>query len=196
MVHWPGDPAVRISRLKSIAKGDSNNLSLISMGLHSGTHIDAPLHVISNAQGADKIPFQPVIGPARVLAIKDKQCIEEEELRPYRIKPGERIIFKTRNSSFGKKEQFRKDFVYIPAETAKYLVASGERTVGIDYFSVGGYHKDGAETHKIFLKAGVWIIEGLDLSRVKPGDYDLICLPLKIADSDGAPARVIIRQRR
>lgn len=195
MVHWPGDPAVHIKRTKNMDKGDKDNVSFIKMGSHTGTHMDAPLHFIKKEKGLDKMPLDAVIGPARVLGIRDKHHIGVKELKSYSIRSGERIIFKTKNSSYWKRGIFRKDFVYIPSETAAYLTSLGIKTVGVDYLSVGGYHKDGAQTHKTLLKAGIWIIEGLNLHGVNPGGYDLICLPLKILNSDGAPARAIIRQR-
>lgn len=193
MAHWPGDPAVHIKRTKNMDAGDKDNVSFIKMGSHTGTHIDAPLHFIKKGKGSDKMPLDAVLGPVRVLGIRDKHHIGVKELKSYSIRSGERIIFKTRNSSYYKTGVFRKDFVYIPSETALYLASLGVRTIGVDYISVGGYHKDGALTHKILLKAGIWIIEGLNLYGVKPGDYDLICLALKILNSDGAPARAIIR---
>ena len=196
MARWPSDPEVRISRRKDMAKGDIDNVSLISMGAHAGTHMDAPLHFIKRGRSLDKMPLDATIGPARVLSIKDRKRITPEELIPYRIKQGERLIFKTSNSGFLKTDKFRKDFVYICPETAEYLVSKRVRTVGIDYLSVGGYHKDGALTHRTLLQAGIWIIEGLDLKGVKPGDYDLICLPLKILNSEGAPARAILTKRK
>lgn len=194
-MHWPQDPPVHIKRIKDINKGEGANVSFLSFGSHSGTHIDAPLHFIKNAKGVDKMPFQAVVGPARVLAIKDRRVIREPELRGCRIESGERIIFKTLNSSYWKTKTFQKEFVYISPEAAEYLASLKVRAIGADYLSVGGYHKDGGQTHKILLGAGIWIIEGLNLSKVKPGDYDLICLPLKIFNSDGAPARAIIRSR-
>jgi arylformamidase len=195
MVHWPRDPVVRISRRQNMDKGDINNVSLISMGAHTGTHIDAPLHFIAGGESLEKMPFNATIGKARVLAIKERRCIRPEELIPYRIKRQERIIFKTANSNYWERGKFIKNFVYISAEAAEYLVSRGARTVGIDYLSVGGYHKESAQTHRILLEAGIWIIEGLNLKGVKPGDYDLICLPLKILNSDGAPARAVIFPR-
>lgn len=193
MVHWPGDPAVHIKRTKNMDRGDKDNVSFIKMGSHTGTHMDAPLHFIKKEKGLDKMPLDAVIGPAKVLEIRDKYHIGVKELKTYSIKSGERIIFKTKNSAYWKRSVFRKDFVYIPPEAAAWLTSLGVKTVGVDYLSVGGYHKDGAQTHKILLKAGIWIIEGLNLPGVKPGEYDLICLPLKILNSDGAPARAIIR---
>jgi len=166
----------------------------INLGTHSGTHMDAPLHFIAKGKGIDRMPFDATIGPARVLEIKDKECIKIQELKRHHIKIGERILFKTRNSSYWKNGTFNKNYVYISLEAAKYLASLKVRLIGVDYLSVGG--KDGIETHKILLKTGIWIIEGLDLSKVKPASYDLICLPLKILNSDGAPARAIIRYRR
>jgi arylformamidase len=195
MVHWPGDPSVNIKRTKNMDKGDKDNVSFIKMGSHTGTHMDAPLHFIKNEKGLDKMPLDAVIGRVRVLGIRDKFHIGVKELKTHSIKSGERIIFKTKNSSYWKKGIFHKDFVYMPSESAAYLASLGVKTVGVDYLSVGGYHKDGAQTHKILLKAGTWIIEGLNLYGVKPDEYDLICLPLKILNSDGAPARAIIRRR-
>ncbi|PIY82415.1 MAG: arylformamidase [Candidatus Omnitrophica bacterium CG_4_10_14_0_2_um_filter_44_9] len=195
MVHWPGDPAVNISRRQDMDKGDSDNVSLISMGSHTGTHMDAPRHFFVRGKGLDKMPLSAVIGPARVLAIINTRCITVPELKRHRIKFGERILFKTRNSSFWKTNVFQKEFVYVTQEAAEYLSDVGVAVVGVDYLSVGGYKKDGAKTHKTILGGGIWIIEGLNLYGIKPGDYDLICLPIKIFNLDGAPARAIIRPR-
>jgi arylformamidase len=193
MVHWPGDAPVQIKRIHNIDKGDSNNLSAISMGAHTGTHIDAPLHFISNGKGIDRLSFDALIGKVRVLGIKDRDSISVNELKRYRIKRGERIIFKTSNSKLWKTNRFAKEFVYISNEAAKYMASLKIRTVGVDYLSVGGFHKNGSDVHKTLLKAGICIIEGLNLANIKQGNYDLICLPLKILNSDGAPARAVIR---
>lgn len=194
MVHWPSDPAVSIKRINDMNKGDNNNLSFISMGTHTGTHMDAPIHFIAKGKSIDKMPLDACIGPARVIEIKDRESIKPDELSAYRIRRGERILFKTRNSKYWRIDAFMKNFVHIFPEAAKYLAAKGVRAVGVDYLSVGGYQKDGALTHRNLLNAGIWIIEGLDLSGVKPGKHELICLPLKILNSDGAPARAIIRK--
>ncbi|MGE5307474.1 MAG: cyclase family protein [Deltaproteobacteria bacterium] len=191
MVHWPSDPGVEVRRVKDIGKGDSSTVSLISMGCHSGTHMDAPLHFFPGGKGLDQLPLEAVIGQARVIAIRDKKSIKPEELRRHAIRKGERLLFKTVNSGYWRSGGFRKDFVSISPEAAQFLVKKGVRTVGIDYLSVGAYGA-GAPTHKTLLKAGIWIIEGLDLFRVSPGSYDLICLPIKIAHSDGAPCRALL----
>lgn len=195
MVHWPGDPAVRIRLIKDREKGEIANLSLISMGSHTGTHMDAPSHFVSKGTSIDKIPLDAAIGPARVIQIQDKECISKDELSKYRIRRGERVLFKTNNSRYWLSAAFIKKFVYISFEAAQYLIAKGIRAVGVDYLSVGGYYKDGVRTHQDLLKTGIWIIEGLNLSGVKPGSYDLICLPLRILNADGAPARAVIRRR-
>ena len=130
----------------------------------------------------------------RVIEIRDRESVKVEEIRAARIRKGERILFKTCNSrmSWGK-EEFDEDFIYISKEAAAFLAEAGVMTVGIDYLSVGGFRKDGVETHHYLLRAGIWIIEGLNLARVKPGRYELCCLPLKVLNSDGAPARALLR---
>lgn len=194
MVHWPDNPAVSIERMMSMDRGDTANVSNISMGAHTGTHMDAPIHFVQGGEGIDMLPLDAVIGAARVISIGDAVAISRAELEPYDIQRGERILFKTRNSNrVWSTDGFVEDFVYISAEAAGYLADRGVRTVGVDYLSVGGYTKDGPESHHALLGAGVWIIEGLNLASVEPGNYELVCLPLKIVGGDGAPARAIVR---
>jgi len=194
MVHWPGDPPVSIKRVKDITKGDTTNLSVISMGAHSGTHVDAPIHFVKQGQGIDNIPIDTLVGRARVIEIRDPESIKPEELLQYNIRRGERILFKTRNSSHvWKKDEFVEDFVFISDAAADFLLDRGVRLVGVDYLSVGSFKHGGSYVHKTLLSKGVWTIEGLNLSNVTPGKYDLICLPLRIAGGDGAPARAILR---
>lgn len=194
MVHWPDNPPVRIERMLDMEHGDVCNVSTISMGAHTGTHMDSPLHFVRDGVSMDNMPLEAVIGPVRVLQSKARVCIALAELRGQKIRRGERILFKTRNSArWGTTDQFDKDFVYISHEAAAYLAERGVQTVGVDYLSVGGYHKDGVETHHALLGQGIWIIEGLNLSAIKPGRYEMVCLPVKIRESDGAPARVVLR---
>lgn len=196
MVHWPGDPGIRIGRVKDLARGDECTLSALSMGAHSGTHMDAPSHYLRGAPDLDSLSFTATVGRARVLAIRSPVEITPEELRPHRIRRGERLLFRTRNSArCWKSDAFVKDFVCISAAAARFLAARRVALVGIDYLSVGGFHRDGRETHAILLGAGIWILEGLDLSRVRPGAVDLVCLPLRLAGGDGAPARAVLRER-
>ena len=197
MVRWPSDPPVRIARTLDMERGDASNLSIILMGSHTGTHMDAPLHFMRRGKGIDKMPLDTTVGRARVVEIFDNESIKPEELDRHRIRRGERILFKTRNSLRGwTTETFIEDFVFISKEAAHFLMGRGVKVIGLDYLSIGGFKDNGIETHRILLEAGIWIIEGLDLSRVKPGRYDLICLPLKLDKGDGAPARAILRPIR
>jgi arylformamidase len=207
MVHWPDDPGVSITlavKLGAPIAGKPGqtapcNLTRMSLSVHTGTHMDAPRHFIADGRTMESMPLDAVVGPCRVIEIKHRTQITVEELRPHRPRRGERLLFKTRNSKQSWKLAetgiFDRKFVHIPADTAQYLVERGVRTVGVDYLSVGGWETDGVECHQILLGAEVWIIEGLDLSKIKPGAYDLICLPLKILGADGAPARAILRPR-
>jgi len=195
MVNWPGDaPFERIETLK-IANGDICNLSQFCSSAHIGTHMDAPRHFVDGAAGMESMPIEATVGPARVIAIHDPELIRVKELEPHRLTRGERALFKTGNSEHHwKTNRFEEKFVHIPQDTARYLAQCGVRTIGVDYLSVGGYETDSAETHRALLEAGIWIIEGLNLENVEPGNYELICLPLRMAGSEGAPARAILRR--
>ena len=195
MVHWPGDPPVQIERRLALDRGEVMNLSTVSMSLHSGTHMDAPLHFLREGASLDEMPLAATVGRARVIEIRDPESIKPEHLAGRRIRRGERILFKTRNSKrCWARAEFCEDFVYISKEAARYLAERRVQTVGIDYISVGGFHQDTVETHQILLEAGIWIIEGLNLGGVRPGRYELVCLPLRVLRSDGAPARAILRR--
>ena len=195
MVHWPGDPPISIKHVQDMEQGDTANLTMMAMGAHSGTHIDAPLHFIQQGEGVDDMPLDATVGRARVIEIRDPESIKPEELLRHHIRRGERILFKTRNSSSAwQTSVFVEDFVFISDEAASFLVERGVRIVGVDYLSVGSFKRGGSHVHKTLLGAGIWIIEGLDLSQVSHGNYELICLPLKLKQGDGAPARAILRR--
>ena len=195
MVHWPDNPPVQIGRILDMDRGDKCNVSTISMGSHTGTHMDAPVHFLRTGKGINEMPMDATLGLARVIEIHNPAAITAEELHSHDIQKGERILFKTQNSSrCWQTDSFVEDFVYISQEAARYLATLAVRTVGVDYLSVGGYARDALETHQALLGAGIWIIEGLDLSQVQAGIYELICLPLKIVGGDGAPARAILRK--
>jgi arylformamidase len=196
MVHWEGDPGVEISYFASIANGAPCNVSKITMSVHTGTHMDGPIHFMKDGRGLENLPLDAVIGPCRVLGLQSKTSVSVEDLKPHNLRKGERILLKTSNStkSWAMQPKFDRDFVYISKEAAKYIADAGVRTIGVDYLSVGGFYKDGVETHHALLGPEVWIIEGLDLSTIAPGNYELICLPIKIANrADGAPARALLR---
>jgi arylformamidase len=196
MVHWPGDPDFHIERAEDQDKGDVATVSRMTLGVHTGTHMDAPLHFIRGARSIDQMPLDATVGPARVIPIADPRSIKRDELTRHDIGAGERILFKTRNSAGAwKTGAFDEDFVFISADAARYLADLRVRTVGVDYLSVGGFREDGPETHHVLLGAGIWIIEGLDLSAVEPGDYELVCLPLRLIGSEGSPARAMLRKQ-
>lgn len=194
MVHWPGDPEFHIERAEDQEKGDTATVSRMTLGVHTGTHMDAPLHFIRGARSIDTMPLDATVGAARVIPIRDTKSIQVEELTGHKISRGERILFKTANSNtLWNSDRFDETFVYISHEAARYLAQCGVRTVGVDYLSVGGFREDGTETHQTLLGAGIWIVEGLNLKEVEPGDYDFVCLPLRLIGAEGAPARAILR---
>jgi arylformamidase len=196
MVHWPGDPEPRIVRLKDRNAGDPTSLMDMHFIDHAGTHIDAPLHFIPGGKTIDQMPVNATMGRARVIEIKNREKITVEEIDPYNIRRGERILFKTRNSEeCYKTDEFVEDYVYFSTEVARYLVERGIRAVGLDYLSIGSVKEDQnlKDTHEILLRAGVYIIESINLAGVKPGRYELVCLPLLLEKGDAGPARAIIR---
>jgi arylformamidase len=175
-------------------KGAPNNIANINMGSHTGTHIDAPYHFIRDGATINRMPLNEMIGTARVIEISHPQYINLEELKENDIRQGERILFKTRNSLRNWSEQpFDEDFVSISKEAADFLAQKALKVIGIDYLSVGGFKDDGTYIHRTLLGSGAWLIEGLNLSGVKPGKYFLYCLPLKLEPGDGAPARAILK---
>jgi arylformamidase len=183
MVTYPGDPAVRLERVSAIAAGAVANLSRLDFGVHSGTHVDAPVHFVDGAPAAESLPLDVLIGPALVV---DATAVEQPTLAALHLR-GDRILFKTRNSELWANDEFADDFVSLTANGAAFLLAHGARLVGIDYLSIGD-----EAAHLALLRAGVVTIEGLDLTLVEPGDYQLVCAPLKLVGSDGAPARVLL----
>ena len=185
MVTYPGDPEVRTERAASIAAGDVANLTRLDFGVHSGTHVDAPLHFIDGGTGADALALETFVGPCVVVdATRVADQIGARDI------PGgafERVLFKTTNSELWARDSFAEDFVRIGLDAAEELVARGVKLVGIDYLSVGD-----PDTHRTLLGAGVAAIEGLDLRAVDPGEYQLACLPLRLVGSDGASARAVL----
>jgi arylformamidase len=180
----------QFERRAAMERGDMGNNSTIHMGIHTGTHLDAPRHGIIDGKTIDKMPLSDAIGLARVIEINDGEAVKAGALKQYQFKRGERVLFKTQNSArCWKTDAFVPDFVYIAADAAQILADSGVKLVGIDYLSVGGP----PETHKILLTAGIWLLEGLDLSAAKPGNYNLLCLPLKLMGTEGSPVRAVLQ---
>jgi arylformamidase len=195
MVVWSGDPEPRVEQVAFMDKGDMCNVTRLNIGAHTATHMDAPRHFLANGTGIDQVPLEATLGPARVVTIENPNAITKAELEGLRPQAGERLLFKTINSKIDWSSPiFVENFVYIAADAAQYLVDCGVRCVGVDYLSIGGFFHDTVETHVILLGAGVGVVEGLNLSQVEPGQYELICLPICIAGADGAPARAILRR--
>jgi threonine dehydrogenase-like Zn-dependent dehydrogenase/kynurenine formamidase len=195
MVHFPGDPGVELKQTKHLDRGDPATVSQLSLGVHTGTHVDAPVHFIGGAAGVDEFSIDAMIGPARVIEILDKEIVTAQDLAAHDIRPDERLLLRTNNSSrCWNVDAFVDDYAYLDTSAARMLAERRVRMVGIDYLSIGRGN-EGPEVHRILLGAGVLIIEGLDLSRARAGFYDVVCLPLKILGGDGAPARVAVRPR-
>jgi arylformamidase len=192
---WPGDPRVSLERVHKIEDGANANVSRLDLQVHSGTHIDAPVHFLPGEKGVDSIHLQELIGPCFVLEFPEEVgVISRETFSSQYIPAGvTRLLLKTKNSTFWTENdtEFRTDFVGLAEDGACFLVERGIRVVGIDYLSIAPY-KQSRPTHETLLKAGIVIIEGLDLHAVTTGYYSLICLPIKLAGSDGAPTRVAL----
>jgi arylformamidase len=191
---WPGDPRILLERVEKIEDGSNANVSRLDMGVHTGTHVDAPYHFLREGKTIEQLNIGLFTGRAYVLHLPDVSVITAEILDKAQIPPRtRRILFKTQNSELWRNREtdFRTDFVGLSADGAEYLVKRGVKLVGVDYLSVAPY-KQSRPTHEILLQAGVVIVEGLDLSNISQGRYTLYCLPLKLAGSDGAPARAIL----
>ncbi len=189
MVHWPDNLGVTVRRTLSLATGAAANVTELHLSAHTGTHVDAPLHFLADGADVAALDLRTLMGPALVVAIADPHYITLQEVRSLPLTAGDRVLFKTRNSDADWSTQpFQPDFVRLDAHAAHYLQALGVVCVGVDYLSVGP-----ADTHLALLGAGVTVIEGLALQHIAPGRYELLCLPLPIVGSDGAPARVLLR---
>jgi arylformamidase len=195
MVTWPGNPPVAITRAEDQARGDTATVSQLSMGVHTATHVDAPVHFLPGGSGTDTLDLGLLVGPALVVAVPtEARAITAAVLDALPIPPGTlRVLFQTRNSAFWQEAHpvFHEDLVAVAEDGAEWLVAHGVRLVGVDYLSVAPFGA-GVPTHRVLLEAGVIPVEGLNLARVAPGLYTLVCLPIKLRDCDGAPARAIL----
>lgn len=189
MVHWPDNLGVTIRRTLSQDRGDAANVTELHLSAHTGTHVDAPLHFSSEGGDVTTLDLGRLMGPARVVAIQDPKSISLAEVKQLIIKPGDRLLFKTRISDGEwNTAPFQPDFVALDGDAAGHLRDAGVVCVGVDYLSVGK-----ADAHHALLDAGICVIEGLALQHIAPGEYELLCLPLLIVGSDGAPARVLLR---
>jgi arylformamidase len=193
---YAGDPPAVVDSAKRIAGGDSANVSKLAFGAHTGTHVDAPNHFIEGTRRVDQLDLAKLIGPCRVVSIpSDVQTIEPPHIGD--IAGIDRVIFKTKNSAFWNDSDFHSDFAHLGPAAANSLVDAGVKLVGIDYLSIEKFHSGDHAVHKALLSKEIVILEGLDLREIDPGNYELICLPLKYigGEGDGAPARVVLIQR-
>lgn len=192
MPTYPGEPGPSISPIQRIADGDSANVSQLCLGTHAGTHIDAPCHFYEGAATVADLPLDVLVGPAVVVSPGAEESITADLLSRLAIPEGTtRVLFKTRNSALLHQPEFSQSFVAVDPSGAQWLVDRGVRLVGVDYLSVEKFESERHETHLILLKAGVVIVEGLDLGEVAPGRYDLVCLPLRVP-ADGCPVRALL----
>jgi arylformamidase len=195
---WPGDPAIVLERISKMEEGENNNVSRLETSVHAGTHVDAPYHFLQEGKTIESLPLEVLVGPAQVIALgEDVDLISADVLKSAGLEAGtERVLFKTRNSKIWERNEpdFQTGFVAVSPDGASYLVEQGIRLVGVDYLSVAPY-KQSTPTHRILLGASMVILEGVDLTGVPAGHYELCCLPLKLGGSDGAPARAILIER-
>lgn len=190
MVIYRGNPGVRFERKLSLDDGDGANVSELTLGAHTGTHVDGPLHFFNDGAGADSLPLEAMVGRVEVVEIPDPgEAIDAETLRSLPIPAdAKRVILKTPNSSLWDLDEFTHDFVRLDRSGALHVIELGLELIGIDYLSIGDH-----DAHVELLSRGIVALEGLDLRAVEPGAYELICLPLKLIGTDGAPSRVILR---
>ncbi len=193
---YPGDPAVQITQIASLAAGDICTVSHLSFGSHTGTHVDPPAHFVAGMATLDELSLDVLIGPVRVVDVGEIAAIDVATIDAANLAGVERVLFKTRNSRLWQAgpQEFAKDFVYLETTAAERLVELGVKLVGIDYLSIEKFNFEQPTTHYALLGNNVVIVEGLNLTDVAAGEYELICLPMKIKNGDGGPARVVLRE--
>lgn len=191
---WPNNPGIELTRMNDMRQGANSNVSRLALGVHSGTHVDAPVHFVAGGTGVDTLALETLIGPAYVAHLPNVARITQPDLAALTLPAGtKRLLLKTRNSTYWAQgdTEFHTDFVGVGPDAAQWIVDQGIALVGVDYLSVAPW-KESRPTHEILLKAGVVVVEGLNLAEANTGVYDFICLPLKLMDCDGAPARAVL----
>lgn len=191
---YPGNPPIEIELQQALARGDGANVSSLSFGSHTATHVDAAKHFFDDGQTVDHLPLDRLIGPCVVLEFDEQvMSIGKADLQRHDLTGVKRVLCKTRNSTvLQRRNEFVKDYTYLSPEGAEFLVSLGVELVGVDYLSVEQFKSGHHRTHRALLEAEIVIIEGLALADVLPGRYQLVCLPLKLAGLDGAPARAVL----
>lgn len=190
---YPGNPDIVIAPQQEVSKGASANVSSLSFGSHTGTHVDAMKHFFDDGTPVDQLPLEVLMGPAMLIAVPDDvMAVGEKELRAAGVTGEERVLIRTRNSGFVRNRDFVRDYTYLAPDGAAYVASLGVKLVGIDYLSIEQFHSGHHKTHRTLLERGIVIVEGLDLSAPPPGRYELRVLPLRLAGLDGAPARAVL----
>lgn len=190
---YPGNSPFVLEPIKRIARGDSSNVSTLHMSAHSGTHVDAPRHFFDAGPGTEALPLELLVGRTRVIEVASRLGVGPDDLARHDLSQDVRLLIKTHNSQLWSSRDFHPDYVGVTEGGARYLVDHGVKVIGVDYLSVEQFKKPGAPAHHVLLGAGAIVIEGLDLRDVEPGVYEMFCLPLRVVDADGAPARVVLR---
>ena len=194
MLAWPASPGYALEPFKKISEGASSNVSKLSLSTHCGTHVDAPRHFIEKGDTLDEIPLDVFVGKARVFNAGLRKRIDREFLEKLDFDGVERALFRSVNSAYLGEKRFRRNYVYFSEDGARFLVEKNIKLLGTDYLSVENLADKKRPAHHILLRAGIVLLEGINLLKVKEGDYELICLPLKVIGADGAPARAILRK--
>jgi arylformamidase len=194
MVVYEGDPGVAIKPYRRMERGDPADVSVLELGSHTGTHVDAPAHFLPGAPTLDELPLDAFVGPALVAEVSADRRIGRADLERLELGPHRRLVLKTPNSRRWAEGRFVRDYVALDLAAADWVVERGLRLIAIDYLSIEGFGAEGHPVHKRLLGAGVVVVEGLDLSRVTPGAFELLCLPLPVRGVDGAPCRVLLRR--
>ena len=190
---YPGNPPIQIGYQQALARGDGANVSALALGSHTGTHVDAAKHFFDDGETVDRIPLERLIGRALVVEIADEVgAVTAAHLERAPLGSHTRVLLKTRNSAYNTEREFRRDYAYLAPDGAEFLVARGVELVGVDYLSVEQFRSGHHRTHRTLLERRVVIVEGLALAGVPAGEYDLVCLPLRLAGMDGAPARAVL----
>lgn len=193
---YPGNPAIAIEAQQAISKGAGANVSTISFGSHTGTHVDAVKHFFDDGQTIDEVPLDKLVGPAVLIAVADDvTSVTAEILKSHDLGSSTRLLIRTRNSSLLGDPEFHRDYTFLAPDGAEYLVERGVELVGVDYLSIEQFRSGHHRTHRALLGNGVVIVEGLNLTEPPPGEYDFCCLPLRLEGLDGAPARAILISR-
>ena len=191
-VRWVTSPPFELNERRRMRNGDPNNSSAINMSVHSGTHIDAPFHFVAEGATIDELPLELFIGPALVHAVDAERYITKEHVAEIPLQGETRVLFKTHNSQLLQGSEYDPDFAAFSVEAAEALAEKGVKLVGLDYLSVA-HAEEQVAVHRAFLDNGIIPLEGVDLSAVEPGRYELICLPIRLQGSDGAPCRAVLR---